>query len=222
MTFRAPHLAPEGDARKYLSDEQFEYAQGYLARTQRMLFLRGPIMGMPHRSDSSCPTMVGDDIIAFNAEDSEAPIYLVIESPGGDVSAGMILYDHIRMSKAPITTIGHNVASLAVNILAAGKVRVILPHARAMIHLPAGSISGDVEEIEVRTRLLQQIKEEMVDTYIECGAHAGLKDKKGTTKAKIKKQIMKDLEQPEMWMTAQEVVDYGLADRIATPNDIFL
>lgn len=222
MTFRVPFLAPEGDARKYLSDEQFEYAQGYLARTQRMLFLRGPIMGMPHRSDSACPTMVADDIIALNAEDSKKPIYLVIESPGGDVSAGMILYDHIRMSKAPITTIGHNIASLAVNIFSAGKVRVILPHARAMIHLPAGSITGTSDEIDVRNDLIKQIKAEMVDTYIECGAHAGLKGKKGMTKAKIRKQIMKDLEKPELWMTAKEVVAYGLADRVATTKDIFL
>lgn len=219
MAFRLPYLAPEGDLRKYLYEDQFEYSQSYLGRTKRMLFLRGPLIGLPHRNDSMCPTMVSDDIVAYNAQDSNEPIYLVIESPGGDVSAGMILYDHIRMSKAPVITIGHNCASMAVTILAAGKERVILPHARVMLHLPSGTFEGDSETIKIRSKVLDEIKNELVEAYLECGVHAGV-TAPGATKSKIKKQILKDIDR-EFWLTAQEAVNYGLADRIATPDDIF-
>lgn len=110
--FRKAHQGAESE---HLHDNQFEFSQVFLARERRMLFLRGPLFGTNFgpmsRVDSFSPTMIGDDILSMNIDDPKAPIYLTIDSPGGDVGAGMILYDLIRMSRAPIVTVAQNCAS---------------------------------------------------------------------------------------------------------------
>ncbi len=221
--FRRPQ---EGEQKGHLHDDQYEFSQAYLARERRMLFLRGLLFGTGvgplSRDDAFGPTMVGDDILAMNVDDPKAPIYLTIDSPGGDVGAGMILYDIIRMSKAPITTIATNCASMATVLMAAGTERVMYRHSRAMLHLPKGTFEGDAETFEVRSKELQRVEDELVGCYVECGATAGLKDRGGRRlpKAKVRQQIIKDINRSEFWMTADECVKYGLVDRIATQADI--
>jgi len=222
MTFRVPRKTPEGTKQKdFLSDETFEFAQAYLTRKRRMLFLRGPIYPAPYpRADPFGPTMVCDDILAMNMEDSEKPIYLMIDSSGGLVNTGMNVYDYIRMSKAPIITVGHNISSMAVSIFVAGKKRLLLPHAQITLHLPESSFkeeSLDSKDMGIRARQLNDIKDMIVDCYIDCGATAGLK---GKTKKQIHKKILEDIDR-EFNLTAQEAIDYGLADRMVTQKELF-
>ncbi|KKL24767.1 hypothetical protein LCGC14_2412060, partial [marine sediment metagenome] len=159
--FRKPH---EGEQKGHLHDDQFEFSQAFLARERRMLFLRGPIFGAnfgpTSRVDSFSPSIVGDDILAMNVDDPKAPIYLYIDSPGGDVGAGMVLYDIIRMSRAPIVTVAPNCASMATVLMAAGAERVMYPHSRVMLHLPKGAFEGDAETFEIRSKELQRVKED--------------------------------------------------------------
>ncbi len=221
--FRKAH---GGDERAHLHDDQFEFSPAFLARERRMLFLRGPIFGAnfgpASRIDSFSPTMIGDDILSMNVEDPKAPIHLVIDSPGGDVAAGMVLYDIIRMSKAPIITIATNCASMATVLMAAGRERVMFPHSRAMLHLPKGAFEGDAETFQVRSKELQRVKDELVECYVECGVTANLVSKSGRrpTKAKVRKQIVDDINRSEYWMTADECVAYGIVDRVAAWADI--
>ena len=221
--FRKAH---EGDAEAHLHDDQFEFSPAFLARERRMLFLRGPIFGAnfgpASRIDSFSPTMIGDDILSMNVEDPKAPIHLVIDSPGGDVAAGMILYDIIRMSRAPIITIATNCASMATVLMAAGRERVMFPHSRAMLHLPKGAFEGDAETFEVRSKELQRVKDELVECYAECGVTAGLEGSGGRppSRARVKKRIVEDINRSEHWMTAEECVAYGIVDRVATWADI--
>jgi len=228
--FRRPYT---GDAKQALGNDQFEFSQAYLTRTRRILFLRGIIVPAVDergggRLDVFSAVGVGDDIMAMNVEDPTAPIYLFIDSPGGDVTSGMVLYDIIRMSRAPIITVGVSCASMATVILVAGKERLAFPHSRMMMHLPSGGYSGDVDQIKIRSDLLQDIKNELVDTYIECGVTAdcpkiGPKQafsSSGKTKSQIKKQILGDIDR-EFWLNAAGSVTYGLVDRIATTDDLF-
>jgi ATP-dependent Clp protease protease subunit len=221
--FRKPY---EGSHDEHLTDSQFEHAQAFMARERRMLFLRGPIFGIGPgpmaRVDSFSPTIIGDDILAMNVADPKAPIYLYIDSPGGDVGAGMIMYDIIRMSKAPIVTVAQNCASMATVLMAAGDERVMYPHSRVMLHLPQGAFQGDADTIEIRSKELLRIKEELVECYVDCGVTAGLagKGKRPPAKSRVKKQIIKDINRSEYWMTAKECVAYGLVDRVATRADI--
>ena len=221
--FRKAH---QGSEAEHLHDDQFDFSQAFLARERRMLFLRGPLFGAGFgpmsRVDSFSPTMVGDDILSMNVDDPKAPIYLTIDSPGGDVGAGMILYDLIRMSRAPIITIAQNCASMATVLMAAGHERVMYPHSRVMLHLPKGAFEGDSETFEVRSKELGRVRDELVDCYVECGVTANLANKSGRrpAKAKVKAQIIKDINRSEFWMTADECVAYGLVDRIAMQADI--
>ncbi len=224
--FRQPF---EGNQEEHLTDNQFEFAQAFLARQRRMLFLRGPIFGANpghpmSRLDTFGPTSVGDDIVAMNVEDQKSPIYLWIDSPGGDVGAGMVLYDIIRMSKAPIVTVAQNCASMATVLMAAGSERLMMPHSRAMLHLPRGEMVGDVDDMAVRSAELLRVKDVLVNCYAECGVTAGLKPSKTgrpPTRLRVRKQIIKDINRSEFWMSADECVEYGLVDRLATTADIF-
>ena len=139
----------KGNPKEHVAEENFEYAQSFLARKRRMLFLRGVIKGIhgdpvsPGRSDQFSPMAIGDDILAMNVDDPKKPIHLVIDSPGGEIGTGLALYDILKMSAAPIVTIGASCASMATFILAAGNTRLALPHARFMLHLPEG-IMGEI------------------------------------------------------------------------------
>lgn len=211
--FRKPQI---GDKNGAYSIDQYEYATSYLTREKRFLFLRGVIAPATIRSDSFSPTSVADDILAMNVENSEAPITLFIDSPGGDVSTGFALYDVVKMSKAPIKTIALNAISMGTVILTAGVERLALPHARIMLHLPSGEIEGDVQQIKIRSELFQDLKEEIIDCYVERGVTAGLV---GKTDKEIKKQLLKDVDR-EKWFTAEAALKYGLIDRVATVEDI--
>jgi ATP-dependent Clp protease protease subunit len=212
--FRKPQI---GDRNGAYSIDQYEYATSFLTREKRFLFLRGPIVPATIRSDSFSPTSVSDDIMALNVENDKDPITVFIDSPGGDVSTGFVLYDIIQMSKAPIITVAMNAISMGTVILTAGVERLAFKHSRIMLHLPSGDIEGDVQQIKIRSELFQELKHEIIDCYVARGVTAGLVDK---TEKEIKKQILKDIDR-EKWFTADTALKYGLIDRIVTREDIF-
>ncbi len=213
MAFRT--LNP-GD-RKAPNENQFEYSQSYLTRTRRMLFLRGPVLGSPTRNDSSGPTWIGDDLLAL-AHESLEPIYMFVDSGGGDIAAGLVLYDTIRMCPAPVVTITTNAASMGTIIGVAGKRRLCLPHSRFMMHLPSAAFSGTETEIDIRSKLLTELKNDLVSCYVACGVTAKLKN--GASTKEITKQILKDIA-IEKWMGPAEAIEYGLVDAIITPAEFF-
>jgi ATP-dependent Clp protease protease subunit len=188
--------------------EQYETIENMMARECRRLSLRGVIASSPYRTDYLGPTQILDSILVFNRLDPHAPIWLEIDSEGGSVDSAMMLYDVIRMSIAPVNTIGETCISAAVLLLAAGHRRCLYPHSRVMLHLPSGGVSGDVKEIAIRSHEFGRVRDAMVDAYIECGVK------------RTRKQILKDIDR-EMWLTAQEAIDYGLADEIIDARTLF-
>lgn len=189
-------------------EDQLETAEMYLARERRLLFLKGPIMGVPGRWDQFSTTAVHDAILAFNVEDSSRPIYLVIDSPGGEVTEGWTLYDAIRMSLAEVVTVGQACGSMAAVLLAAGRRRLVYPHATVMLHLPWGAMQGDVEVVAIRAAQLRKARDRIVDAYLECGVTSS------------REQVLKDMDR-EFWLDATEAVAYGLADAVVDPNELF-
>lgn len=207
-----------------LKSNQYEYSSDLLTRRGRMLFLRGLIIGYPPsptnegRDDAFSSVNVADDIMSLSIENPEKPIFLFIDSIGGEATNGFMLYDVIRMSKAPIYTIGINASSMATTILVSGNKRYVTPHSKTMIHLPSTMFQGDSSEMEIRNKEIAKVKEELVNIYIEHGATAGLKN--GATHKQIKNKLMKDINK-EKWFSAQEAVDYGLVDEIITPEILY-
>lgn len=179
----------------------------YLAN-ERIIFLYGAIMGYPQRVDSFNASQVADTILVLNKLDKTKPIWLVIDSEGGFVSDGLIIYDTIRSIEAPVYTVGRSCFSMAAVLLTVGEKghRYLYPHAKVMLHLPQGETSGDSEQVKIQAKELDKVKDVLVDILIENGV------------TKPRKKILFDINR-EHWMTSKEAIDYGLADHIL-PNGL--
>jgi len=136
-------------------------------------------------------------------QDPDAEITMYINSPGGEVTSGLALYDVMQAVSCPIRTVcmGH-AASMGAVLFAAGDKRDILPHGRVMIHDPliSGGLGGSALAIQDISKDLLKTRE------VICGIlakHAGKSIKE------IYRKTVKDA-----WFDAQEAVDFGLADRV--------
>jgi ATP-dependent Clp protease protease subunit len=137
------------------------------------------------------------------AQDSDAPIHLLISSPGGHVESGDAIHDMIRFVRAPVTTIGTGwVASAATHIfLAAPKERrVCLPNTRFMIHQPAGGAGGRATDIAIMAKEIIKTRERIASVI---AAETGQKIEK----------VRADMER-DYWMNADEAIAYGIASRV--------
>ncbi len=136
-----------------------------------------------------------------NGDDTDISIY--INSPGGEVYAGLGIYDTMQTIGSDVHTICTGLAaSMASVLLAAGKSgkRSALPHSRVMIHQPMGGAQGQASDIEITAREILTLKKELYDILAE---HTG----------KSYKQIVKDADR-DYWMTAQDALEYGMIDEI--------
>ncbi len=137
------------------------------------------------------------------AQESDAPIQLLISSPGGHVESGDAIHDMIRFVRAPVTTIGSGwVASAGTHIfLAAPKERrVCLPNTRFMIHQPAGGAGGRATDIAIQAKEIIKTRERIAAVVARETGH------------KLDK-VLADMER-DYWMSAQEAVTYGIVARV--------
>jgi ATP-dependent Clp protease protease subunit len=142
-------------------------------------------------------------MLYLDAEDSNKPIYLYINSPGGSVTAGMAIYDTMQYIKADVITICVGLAaSMGAFLLAAGSPgkRLALPHARIMIHQPLGGARGQATDIEIEAREILRIRSLLNDI---------LANRTGQPLEKIQKDTDRDY-----FLSAQEAKDYGLIDQV--------
>ena len=136
---------------------------------------------------------------------SHDPIKIFITSPGGELDSTFLFYDTMKMIKSPIITIGEYCASAAAIILAAGSKRYLYPHAKVMLHLPAGQMGGDAKDWDIQHRQMVQYRNRVVDILIECGVK------------KSREEILADMDR-DYWLDPLEAISYGLADAIMTPE----
>jgi ATP-dependent Clp protease protease subunit len=137
------------------------------------------------------------------AQDSTAPITMLISSPGGHVESGDAIHDLIRFVQAPVTTVGTGwVASAGTHVfLAAPKERrVCLPNTRFMIHQPSGGAGGQSTDIAIQAR-------EILRTRERIARHIAAQT--GTPIEKVRVDMERDY-----WMTADEAIEYGIVSRI--------
>ncbi len=147
-------------------------------------------------------------LLFLEANNPEKDIYLYINSPGGSVTAGLAIYDTMQFIKNDISTICiGQAASMAAILLAAGTKgkRFILPHSRVMIHQPVGGSQGRASDVEIYTKELLRIKEELFKI---------LSKHTGQTISKIKKDSDRDL-----FLTAENAVKYGIVDKVMEIRD---
>ena len=143
-----------------------------------------------------------------DSEDSDKPLYLYINSPGGSVIAGLALYDTIQHISSEVITANIGMAaSMASFILGAGArgKRIALPHSRVMIHQPMGGSEGQAEDVRVEAEQILKIKGTLVTMYSQMTGQT-------------REQIVKDLDR-DNYMSAQQALEYGLIDKIVTSVD---
>ncbi len=141
-------------------------------------------------------------LIALTQE-SDAPINVLISSPGGHVESGDAIHDMIRFVRAPVTTIGTGwVASAGTHIfLAAPKDRrVCLPNTRFMIHQPGGGAGGPATDIAIQAKEILRTRERIAQVIAK------------QTGQSLKK-VLADMER-DFWMSADEAIEYGIVSRI--------
>ncbi len=138
-----------------------------------------------------------------NADDTDIMIY--INSPGGEVYAGLGIYDTIQTIQSNVSTVCTGIAaSMASILLASGEKgkRYALPHSRVMIHQPMGGAQGQASDIEITAREIVKLKKELYDIL---ALHTGKKYE----------EIVADADR-DFWMTAEEALKYGMIDEIVT------
>jgi len=137
------------------------------------------------------------------AQDSDAPITMLISSPGGHVESGDAIHDLIRFVRAPVTTVGTGwVASAGTHVfLAAPKARrVCLPNTRFMIHQPSGGAGGQSTDIAIQAKEILRTRERIARVIAA---------ETGTPLERVRQDMERDY-----WMNAGEAIEYGIVSRI--------
>jgi ATP-dependent Clp protease protease subunit len=141
----------------------------------------------------------------LDADKPGEEIKFYINSPGGVVTSGMVIYDTMRMLKSPVSTICMGLAASMGSILLSGGAkgkRFIYPHGEVMIHQPSlgGHIQGVSTDLEIQAVQTRKVKEIGAKILAEnCG--------------KTMQQIMKDFDR-DYWMNAKEAIEYGIVDKL--------
>jgi ATP-dependent Clp protease protease subunit len=141
-------------------------------------------------------------LIALTQE-SDAPINMLISSPGGHVESGDAIHDMIRFVRSPVTTIGTGwVASAGTHIFLAvpKNRRVCLPNTRFMIHQPGGGAGGPATDIAIQAKEILRTRERIARVIAK------------QTDQPLKKVLI-DMER-DFWLNADEAIEYGIVSRV--------
>ena len=158
--------------------------------------------------DDHMANLIIAQMLFLESDEPEQDIYLYINSPGGQVSSGMAIYDTMQYIKPDVQTICiGQAASMGALLLAAGTKgkRFALPHSRIMIHQPSGGFQGQHSDIEIQAKEITRIRQ-ILDTII--ATHTGQSQKK----------VRQDTER-DHYMTGEEAKKYGLIDRLIAQRE---
>ncbi|MBC8496528.1 MAG: ATP-dependent Clp protease proteolytic subunit [Anaerolineales bacterium] len=162
----------------------------------RIIFVGTPII------DQVANTIVAQ-LLFLNKEDAEAPIQMYVNSPGGQVYAGLAIYDTMQMITNPISTVAVGVtASFGTVLLTAGTAgqRYALPHATIHLHQPLGGAQGQATDIQIQAKEILRLKERLNKILSHHTGHDVEKIEKDTDR--------------DYWMDADDAKEYGLVDEI--------
>lgn len=187
--------------------EKPEETDGFLGKKMEKLFFEKRVVSLWGVVDDKSAREVVSKLLLLDADKPGEEIKLYINSPGGVVTSGMVMYDTMQLISSPVTTICMGLAASMGSILLSvgekGK-RFIYPHAEVMIHQPSigGYYQATSADIEIQAEQMRKTKEIGAKILAEnCG--------------KTVEQVMKDFDR-DYWMNATEAVNYGIVDAILT------
>jgi ATP-dependent Clp protease protease subunit len=167
----------------------------------RIIFLGTPI-------NDQIANLIVAQLLYLSNEDAEAPITMYINSPGGQVYAGLAIYDTMQMLPNSISTVAVGAtASFGTLLLTAGTEgqRYALPHATIHMHQPLGGASGQASDIEIQAREILRLKERLNELL---SIHTG------QSVETIEKDTNRDF-----YMDAKGAAEYGIVDQVLEPPE---
>lgn len=165
------------------------------------------ILGTPVNSQSA--NLLVAQLLFLDREDSERRIQMYINSPGGEVYAGMAMYDAMQEISAPVSTVAvGQTASFGTVLLAGGeaKMRYALPHATIHMHQPHGGAQGQVSDIAIVAKEYDRLKKQLIEIF---QFHTG----------KDYDVLEHDLDR-DYFMSPKQAVEYGLIDEVLTRKQL--
>ena len=165
---------------------------------ERIIFLGTPI-------DDTIANLVCAQMLFLESEDPEKDINLYINSPGGDITGLLAIYDTMKYIKPDVSTFCFGqAASAAAVLLGAGSrgKRYALPHARVLLHQPWGGVGGQASDIEIQAREILRMKD-MLNAMLAADT--------GQSVERVNKDTDRDF-----IISADEAVEYGLIDEVIT------
>jgi ATP-dependent Clp protease protease subunit len=183
-------------------------ARGERAYDIYSLLLRNRIVFLGTPINDQVANVIVAQLLFLSSEDPESPIQMYINSPGGQVYAGMAIYDTMQMIPNPIRTLAVGMtASFGTVLLTAGSKgeRYALPNATIHMHQPLGGAQGQASDIEIQAREILRLKEHLNDIL----AHHT-----GQSKETIDRDTNRDF-----YLDAKGAVEYGLVDQVMTIPD---
>jgi ATP-dependent Clp protease protease subunit len=192
----------DDDDEKEVKDKRDELGM-FDKRLEKYFFEKRSVYLWGVVNDKSAREIVSK-LLLLEADKPGEEIKFYINSPGGVVTSGMVMYDTMRMMKSPVSTICMGLAASMGSILLSGGVkgkRYIYPHGEVMIHQPSlgGYIQGVSKDLEIQAEQTRRVKEIGATILAEnCG--------------KTIEQIMTDFDR-DYWMNAKEAIKYGIVDK---------
>ncbi|HXM19021.1 MAG TPA: ATP-dependent Clp protease proteolytic subunit [Candidatus Tumulicola sp.] len=166
---------------------------------ERIVFVTGAI-------DDNLANLVIAQLLFLEKEDADRDIEMYINSPGGSLSAGLAIYDTMRLVKPDVATLCAGMAASAASVLLTGGAkgkRYALPYSKVIIHQPwVSQLGGQATDLEIHARDLIKSRRVLADIYVETT---------GQTLEKIERDLERDY-----ILTAPEAVDYGIVDSVIT------
>ena len=167
----------------------------------RLLYDRIIWLGVP--IDDDVANIIQAQLLFLASSDPKSDISLYVNTPGGQVSSGLGIYDTMQLIEPDVATICTGMAaSMGSVLLCAGTKgkRSVLPHSKVMIHQPLGGVRGQASDILIEAKEMEKCREELCSLI---SFHSGQEHDK----------VFADMDR-NYWMSAEEAVSYGMLDRI--------
>ena len=168
---------------------------------ERIIFVGTPI-------DDQIANLVVAQLLYLSREDADRDISMYINSPGGQIYAGLAIYDTMKMIPNKISTVAVGVtASFGTVLLAAGTKdnRYALPHSTIHMHQPLGGVQGQASDIEIQAKEILRLKSSLNQI---------LSDSTGK-----KLEVIENDTERDFYLNAEQAVEYGLVDKILIPPE---
>lgn len=170
------------------------------------LLLKERIVVLGTAIDDQVANLIVAQLLWLEREDSEAEIKMYINSPGGEVYAGLAIHDTMKLIKAPVSTYAIGLtASFGTVVLTSGTKgrRFAMPNATIHMHQPHGGAQGQTSDILIAANEGVRLRDRLNDIFVEAT---------GQPKEKIERDLDRDI-----YLDANKAVEYGLIDRVLTP-----